>query len=96
MRNDNTKAVRLRISGKVQGVWFRAWTVQEARGLNLDGWVRNRRDGTVEVLAVGEADAIGHLISLCHDGPPAACVDHVEVEEARGVTPRGFVQKPTV
>lgn len=96
MNEPKLRAVRLRISGKVQGVWFRAWTVEEARALGLSGWVRNRKDGTVEVLAVGGADAIGHLISLCHDGPPAAAVDHVEVEAVRGITPTGFVQKPTV
>ncbi|RMF12572.1 MAG: acylphosphatase [Alphaproteobacteria bacterium] len=96
MNEDSLKAVRLRISGQVQGVWFRAWTVEQARALGLDGWVRNRRDGTVEVLAAGDPDAIRRLISLCHDGPPAARVDQVEVEAAKGVTPHGFDQKPTV
>lgn len=46
-------ARRLTVRGRVQGVGFRAWTVREAKALGLDGWVRNRRDGTVEVLACG-------------------------------------------
>jgi acylphosphatase len=89
-------ARRLRIHGRVQGVWFRAWTLETAQGLDLDGWVRNRTDGTVEALAVGSADAVEKLIAACHEGPPAAKVERVEVEEAQGIVPRGFSKKPTV
>lgn len=89
-------ARRLRIHGRVQGVWFRAWTLETAQGLKLDGWVRNRTDGTVEALAVGAPDAVEKLITACHDGPPAAKVERVEVEEAKGIVPRGFTKKPTV
>ncbi len=90
------KAVRLRISGKVQGVWYRAWAVREATALRLDGWVRNRIDGTVEALAVGDPDAVARFVRLCRKGPPAAEVRDVEVSPAQGITPHGFVQKPTV
>ena len=89
-------ARRLRIHGRVQGVWFRAWTLETAQGLGLDGWVRNRTDGTVEALAVGAPDDIEKLIAACHEGPPAAKVVRVEVEEAKGIVPRGFTKKPTV
>lgn len=89
-------ARRLRIHGRVQGVWFRAWTLETAQSLGLDGWVRNRIDGTVEALAVGSAEAIEKLIIACHEGPPAAKVERVEVEEAKGIVPRGFKKKPTV
>ncbi|WP_374598875.1 acylphosphatase [Sphingosinicella sp.] len=89
-------ARRLRIHGRVQGVWFRAWTLETAQGLGLDGWVRNRIDGTVEALAVGSDEAIEKLIAACHEGPPAAKVERVEVEEAKGIVPRGFKKKPTV
>lgn len=89
-------ARRLRIHGRVQGVWFRAWMLETAQGLKLDGWVRNRTDGTVEALAVGAPDAVEKLITACHDGPPAAKVECVEVEEAKGIVPRGFTKKPTV
>lgn len=90
------KAVRLRISGQVQGVWFRGWTLEVARGLDLDGWVRNRIDGTVEVLAVGAPDCVDRLIAACHDGPPAAAVSGVEVTPAEGIVATGFRQMPTV
>lgn len=89
-------ARRLRIRGRVQGVSYRLWTVQTARGLGLDGWVRNRLDGSVEALAVGPADTVELLIERCRSGPTAARVDDIEIEEAAGIVPAGFTQKPTV
>lgn len=94
--NEGCKAVRLRISGRVQGVWFRAWTVQEAAARGLDGFVRNRLDGSVEALLVGEAAVVDEMIGLCRQGPPAAEVAAVDIEPAQGITPKGFTQKPTV
>lgn len=94
--NKDWKAVRLRISGKVQGVWFRGWTVEQAGARGLDGFVRNRLDGSVEALFVGEAAAVDEMIGLCRQGPPAADVAAVDIEPAQGITPRGFTQKPTV
>lgn len=96
MTDETRKAVRLRISGRVQGVWYRGWAVDQAKALGLDGWVRNRLDGTVEALAVGAPQAVDDFIALCHDGPPAAEVAAVEVIEAQGIVTKGFVQKPTV
>lgn len=90
------KAVRLIICGKVQGVWFRAWTEKTARGLDLDGWVRNRADGTVEALMVGPEAAVDEMIIKCHEGPPLARVENIQVHKALGLTPKGFRQKPTV
>jgi acylphosphatase len=90
------KAIRLRVRGKVQGVWYRAWTIEQASARGLDGWVRNRLDGSVEALLVGEVERVEAMISLCHEGPPDAEVTAVEVESAQGITPRGFSQKPTV
>lgn len=90
-------AVRLRIHGKVQGVWYRDWTVQAANALGLHGWVRNRADGTVEALVVGEETTIRQLIAQCHEGSPASKVSHIDEEPAQGIVPRdGFVRKPTV
>lgn len=89
-------ARRLRIHGRVQGVYYRGWTVEAAEKLGLDGWVRNRLDGTVEALAVGPRTSVETLIVACHKGPPAAQVELVEVEEAQGIVARGFTQKPTV
>lgn len=89
-------ARRIRVHGRVQGVWFRDWTIERATALRLDGWVRNRIDGTVEVLARGPADAVEALIAACHQGSPGARVDLVEVEETPGLVAAGFVRKPTV
>ena len=71
----------LRIGGKVQGVAYRFHAVREAERLGLRGWVRNRLDGTVEAVASGPAEAVQALIAWAHDGPPAARVQRVQVEE---------------
>jgi acylphosphatase len=73
---------RVRISGRVQGVFFRKWTVEKAQALGLRGWVRNRRDGNVELEAFGDDDAVEALIAACRTGPAAARVDRIEVEPA--------------
>ena len=92
------RAVRLRISGRVQGVWFRGWTCQQAIARGLAGWVRNRRDGSVEALLVGPPGAVEAMIAACRHGPTHARVDEVVQEpagaEAEAVT--GFNQVPTV
>jgi acylphosphatase len=69
--------VHLLVSGVVQGVAFRAYTVDEARRLGLAGWVRNLADGRVEVEAEGERAALEALVAFCRRGPPAAQVDDV-------------------
>ena len=66
--------VRLVIEGRVQGVWFRDSTRSQAVGLDVCGWVRNRRDGTVEVLAEGPEEKVMKLVAWCHHGPSAAKV----------------------
>ncbi len=78
------KAVRVTISGRVQGVWFRGWTVEQARSRALDGWVRNRADGTVEAIFVGPLEAVDEMVVACHDGPPAADVVEVAVDAGHG------------
>ena len=69
------------VSGRVQGVSYRACTADEAQGLGLAGWVRNLPDGTVELEAEGPADAIAALLAWCAKGPPAARVAKVAVTE---------------
>lgn len=64
--------------------------------LGLDGWVRNRLDGSVELIARGEAVAVEAMITACHQGPPAAQVERVAVEDTPGIATAGFVRKPTV
>jgi acylphosphatase len=75
-------AVRARITGRVQGVWFRAWTKAEAEARGLSGWVRNEPDGSVAALIAGPEDAVGEMVAALHGGPPRARVDAVEVEPA--------------
>lgn len=87
---------RLTISGRVQGVGYRDWTITTARRLGLSGWVRNRMDGAVEALIVGEDQAVGRMIDACRRGPPAAQVDNVDIEPVDlDVLPQGFTQLPT-
>ena len=75
-------ARRLVISGRVQGVGFREATVDAARVAGVAGWVRNRIDGTVEVLAQGSSDAVDRLVAWCRRGPPLARVTGVEAVPA--------------
>ena len=89
-------AAAFRIEGRVQGVGFRWWTVAEAERLGLDGWARNRADGSVEVLAIGEPAAIEALERACASGPPAARVTAVRRTPADDDGSQGFRQRPTV
>lgn len=70
------------IRGRVQGVGYRAWLAMTAQANGLDGWVRNRRDGSVEALLAGDQTVVTDMIAACHRGPSAARVDAVVVEEA--------------
>ena len=72
---------RLRITGRVQGVAFRTSAVTAAQALGLAGWVANRADGSVEAVAEGDEVGVAAFIRWCHQGPPAACVGHVEVTD---------------
>lgn len=81
----SNKRVTLIIRGRVQGVFFRAAAQREARRLGITGWVKNRADGSVEVLAEGDEDSIKELSSWAHHGPSAARVDNVE-QRWRGYT----------
>jgi acylphosphatase len=74
-------AIRCFVSGKVQGVWFRASTQEQAKALGLVGWAKNLPDGRVEVLAVGSKDKLTELYQWLHEGPPLAHVTEVTYEE---------------
>ena len=71
------KAVQVRIEGRVQGVWYRGWTVQQAVQRGLRGWVRNRSDGSVEALFAGPVPVVDAMLEACWEGPPAAKVARV-------------------
>jgi acylphosphatase len=68
---------QVRITGRVQGVGYRYWVEQKATALGLEGWVRNRRDGSVEALFAGPADVVADMIALCRRGPSSARVEAV-------------------
>ena len=76
-------ARQVRITGRVQGVFFRAWAAQEAQALEITGWVRNAPDGSVEAHLEGDQWAVQRLVELLHQGPPSAQVAQVDVKDAR-------------
>lgn len=91
-QDQNRKAVHLHITGKVQGVFYRNWMTGEANRHNLDGWVRNLADGSVEALVAGPATLVDALIRDCWEGPPAAEVDDVVTKPAADPGPGGFTR----
>ncbi len=95
MSEESVKRVRVVISGRVQGVWFRGWTVDEATARGLSGWVRNRRDGTVEAVFEGAPEAVDAMVEACRTGPPAARVVHVDSFTHDDPIAAGFHSRPT-
>ena len=88
-------ALRLLISGRVHGVGFRAFVEREAMRRGLRGWVRNRRDGRVEALLIGDATALGEMEEACRRGPRLSRVDLVEWHTDDDDGSVGFDQRPT-
>lgn len=84
------KAIMIRVAGKVQGVWFRKYTTEEALRLGIHGWVRNEPDGSVLIHAEGEAGRLEAFVSWCHGGSPLSRVDEVTVEACTPMHPTGF------
>jgi acylphosphatase len=73
-------ALSVRVTGRVQGVWYRGWTQDEAERLGLRGWVRNERDGSVAAVLAGRAAAVEAMVDAMWQGPPDARVTGVETE----------------
>ena len=90
-----TIARRVRIEGRVQGVWFRGWTVDRARALQLCGWVRNLSDGSVEAVFAGPKRAVLTMIEACRRGPPNAIVERLSEEPIEAAKFEDFRQLPT-
>ncbi|HET8604371.1 MAG TPA: acylphosphatase [Marmoricola sp.] len=88
-----TRAVEVKVSGRVQGVFFRATCADEAHRLGVSGWVGNEPDGTVAGHFEGPADAVEALVAWCRGGPPRARVDAVEVSDAQASGRTGFVAR---
>lgn len=85
------RSVLVTVTGRVQGVGFRAWTQARAKGLGLSGWVRNKPDGSVSALLVGPPEAVETMLERLREGPPAARVAEVRVEDAAAAErPAGF------
>jgi len=81
---------RVRVQGRVQGVFFRGATAERARALGLDGWVRNRPDGSVEAVFEGPSAAVEAAVAFCREGPPAARVARLDVVDEPPEGLRGF------
>lgn len=71
---------QVRVIGRVQGVFFRAWTAEQAESLEVSGWVRNCPDGSVEAHLAGEASLVEQMVNRMRDGPPHAMVSEIQVE----------------
>lgn len=89
-------ARRLVVHGRVQGVFYRGWAVETARSLGLNGWVRNRRDGNVEMLIGGSETAMDEMVARCRQGPPSAQVTRIDATEVALELPAGFESRPTL
>lgn len=87
---------RLRITGSVQGVGFREWSVQQAAERKLNGWVRNRSDGSVEMLISGPDRTIQDMLGACTQGPEGARVANIDILNEKEPPAAGFVRKPTL
>ena len=86
----------LRIAGHVQGVGYRDWLMRQARRHGLDGWVRNRADGSVEALLSGEEDALQVVLSACRRGPPLARVESIDEHFTDPPEAPGFHRRPSI
>jgi acylphosphatase len=89
--SDDERAVRVRVTGRVQGVYFRGWTLEQAERLHLSGWVRNEADGSVAALVVGRRVDVDKLLHAMRSGPPGAEVGEVSVQDVTPESrPEGF------
>lgn len=85
-----SRRVHVIVHGLVQGVFFRDYTMRQAAVLGLGGWVRNRRDGTVEAVIEGDADKVAAMIEWLHTGSPRSVVESLDVEEEEPRGEKGF------
>jgi acylphosphatase len=84
------RAVEVRISGRVQGVSFRVYAAREAGRLGLAGWVRNEPDGSVAAHLEGPSDKVEQMVAWCRQGPPAAVVERVDLEDVAATGAASF------
>jgi acylphosphatase len=90
------RSVRLRVTGRVQGVGYRLWAERTAQELGLRGWVRNRADGSVELLVTGSGEGVTAMIDACRRGPRLADVEQVDAAEAADDGSVGFAARSSL
>ena len=93
---DDVTSLRLRVEGYVQAVGYRHFAIQEGLRLGLDGWIRNRADGTVEILVSGTTKAVEAFVAAAMKGPPGSRVKNVELHKAEPPADKGFHRRPSV
>jgi acylphosphatase len=89
------RARLVRIEGRVQGVGYRDWMLVQAQRIGVQGWVRNRRDGSVEALVAGDEAAVQSLLTACRRGPSLARVERIEERFAEPPSEPGFRKLPS-
>jgi acylphosphatase len=89
------RTLHILIKGRVQGVGFRAWLQHQGQLRGLIGWVRNRRDGSVEAVVAGPAQPVEAMLGVCRSGPATAQVTSVEILSESAEAPAGFEVRPT-
>ena len=94
-REFGARSARLRITGRVQGVGYRAWAMRQANALGLRGWVRNRSDGSVEALLIGDDGPVERMIEASRQGPFGARVTDIAISQAEDDGSDGFSAKAT-
>jgi len=94
--DDSLTHMRFKIEGFVQAVGYRNFVIEQATQLGIDGWVRNRSDGSVEVLASGLNEAVERLAALCAKGPPGSTVKSLELHKAEAPAEKGFRRRPSL
>ena len=91
-----TIARMIRVEGKVQGVFYRDWATAAAQAIGVAGWIRNRRDGSVEAYVMGEAELVDRFTDRLREGSPASRVDRIDVSEAETHAVDSFTRRPTL
>lgn len=95
-QDDDLTTLRLRIEGFVQAVGYRHFAIGEATKLGLDGWIRNRSDGTVEAVVSGSTKAVELFVQTCARGPSGARVENIELSPAEPPAEKGFRRRPSL
>jgi len=96
MADDEITSLRLRIEGFVQSVGYRNFAIEEARKLALDGWIRNRSDGTVEALVSGSTKSVEAFVSACARGPAGAKITSIDLHNSEPPAEKGFHRRPSM